>query len=1010
MRRIIRPSDRSFPVEREEAMPRSEERTPLVGRRRELSALRSRLDAACDSTGSSLLLTGEAGIGKSRLIAEAADEAASRGFRILAGACFPHDRSLPYAPLLDLLRGACTGLGSQDLARLLGHTAPDLAALLPELTARLPGLPPLQLFGAEQAKRRLVQALVEFFALQTTQQPVIAVLEDLHWSDETSLEFLPTLARRIAAQPILLLLTCRANEAPPALAALLAELGRLRLAAELPLAPLTPAETAEMVRAVRGGAGLTPPGAFDQIYALSEGNPFFIEELLRESPPWALATDAAALTAVPRSIQAMVRRRTAELSGPAREVLLLAAVAGRRVDFALLQELTGSDEPELLRSLHELIAAQLIIEESAERFAFRHALTQQAVAAELLARERRALHGRVAEALLRQGPAAVEERLADVAYHCTLAERWPEAMEYGRRAGERTQALHAPRAAVEQFTRAIEAARRLGVTPTAGLYRARGRAHETLGAFDPALADDAAALDLALREGDKQAEWRALIDLGCLWASRDYQRTGELFRRALTLARALGDPATLGHSLNRLGNWHVNIDEARTGLPYHEEALTLFQEADDERGAAETLDLLGLALASVGDLVGAASRLDAAAALFRALDDRTALVSCLVMRQACDYTYETETMAAAAFRDADFTRPASEALGIARMIGLRSDEPFALFMIAQSLAMRGEFAAALLLAREALTIAEEIGHQQWRTGAHYVLGVLSLDLLDLPAALRHLERAVTLANEIGSLNWLRIASGALGSACAAAGELSRAESVLDAALGGDSPAETIGGRLVRLGRADLALARGVALEAHQIAEQLIATAPHAQEAAIPRLWLLRGEALTALGRLPEAEAALAEASMAASRLGLRPLLWRIHAATGRLQWAAGHRTAARAAFASARTLIDELAAPLPEELRPTFLRGALARLPEAQRATEPAARSTLPDGLTPREAEVLRLVAGGRSTREIAATLVLSERTVEGHIASIYARIGASGRTARATAVAYALRHGLGDA
>src|SRR5581483_8743037 len=117
-----------------------------------------------------------------------------------------------------------------------------------------------------------------------------------------------------------------------------------------------------------------------------------------------------------------------------------------------------------------------------------------------------------------------------------LAERWPQAMAYARRAGERAIALHAPRAAVEQLTCAAEAARRLGESPDLALLRARGRARESLGEFDLALADFEATLDLAARAADRGAEWQALIDLGALWAARDYDRTGACYRRALALA------------------------------------------------------------------------------------------------------------------------------------------------------------------------------------------------------------------------------------------------------------------------------------------------------------------------------------------------------------------------------------------------------------------------------------------------------------------------------------------
>lgn len=988
-------------------MPRPGGDTVLVGRTHELAVLRELLVRAGDAAGGCLVLSGEAGIGKSRLVAEATAAAAEHGFGVLSGGCFSHDRVVPYAPLLDLLRGACTGLDAAGLRALLGHAAPELATLLPELASRLPGLVAGALQGTEQERRRLSQALIEFFVLQASRAPLLIVLEDLHWSDDGSLELLPALARRLAAQPILLLLTCRAHEATATLQATLADLRRTQLAEELSLAPLTREETVALVRAHAAGASAPSNAELQRIYALSEGNPFFVEELLRVWPAHAVAADSTALPPIPRSIQGMIRPRLGELSERARTTLQLAAVAGRRIDFSLLQALTGSDERELLQVLHELIAAHLFVEESPERFAFRHALTQQAVAAELLARERRALHGRVADALLRDGVVADEAEIGELAFHCMLAERWPEAMTYARRAGERALLLHAPRAAVEQLTRAVEAARRLGVAPELALLRARGRAWESLGELDQALSDYEAAHELAAAAADRGAEWQALIDLGFLWASRDYGRTGEYFRLALALARELDDPATLGHSLNRLGNWHVNLDEPWLGMPYHEEALAIFKGLREPRGTAETLDLIGLAFACVGDLIRAADHLDEAAALFRALDDRTALITCLVMRQACDHTYETATMASAPFPENDYTHPAREALAVARTIGLREDEPFALFMIAQSLAVRGAYTEALPLAQEALAIAEETRHAQWRTGAEYVLGAIALDLFDLQAALDHLQRAVALANEIGSLNWLRIASGELGMACIAAGDLARAEAVLLAATGGERPLETIGGRLVGTGQAALALARGEPERALQLVERLISTAPHAQETAIPRLWLLRAEALAARNRLSEAAAAIVEAEAAASTLGLRPLRWRIQATLGRVHWSAGRRAAARAAYDAARTLIDELAAGLPKAHQPAFRRGALARLPHLQRATDRPLRTRLPDGLTRREAEVLRLLADGHDNRAIAQTLVLSERTVEGHIAAIYTKIGAAGRTARATAAAYALRHGL---
>src|SRR5206468_6093580 len=129
--------------------------------------------------------------------------------------------------------------------------------------------------------------------------------------------------------------------------------------------------------------------------------------------------------------------------------------------------------------------------------------------------------------------------LADLAYHFSEAGAWAKALEYGRRAGERARALYAPRAAVEHFTRALDAARHLSVEPAAGLWRERGQAFEVLGDFEQARADHERALAAAHAAGDGRAEWQGLIDLGFLWMGRDLEQTEAFFRRALDLARAL---------------------------------------------------------------------------------------------------------------------------------------------------------------------------------------------------------------------------------------------------------------------------------------------------------------------------------------------------------------------------------------------------------------------------------------------------------------------------------------
>src|SRR4051794_9307616 len=180
--------------------------TPLIGRGRELATMRARLTAASSGAGGAIVLAGEAGMGKSRLVAEVLADAARQQFALLRGGCYETDRTLPYAPLLDLLRGIVAGQLPGEAAPRLGPGAQRLLALLPEFAPLVPG-GPAAAPDAEQDKQLILQAFAGLVAELAAARPVLIAIEDIHWSDEASLDLFLALARRLAAQPVLLLLT-----------------------------------------------------------------------------------------------------------------------------------------------------------------------------------------------------------------------------------------------------------------------------------------------------------------------------------------------------------------------------------------------------------------------------------------------------------------------------------------------------------------------------------------------------------------------------------------------------------------------------------------------------------------------------------------------------------------------------------------------------------------------------------------------------------------------------------
>jgi predicted ATPase/DNA-binding CsgD family transcriptional regulator len=975
----------------------------LIGRRGEVASLHALIDQARLGQGQVVLLSGEAGIGKSRLAAEVKTGAQAHGFLALQGSCFPTDRSAPYAPLLDLF-------GSSQAKELLSLFIANREPLARELALLHPGLAPLpsgekeaQTLEPEQEKHRLLIALTQFFTALATEQPVLLIVEDVHWSDETSLELLHALARRCAQHPLLLVLTYRNDEIHPGLSKWLAQLDRERLAHEYVLAPLSRTEVDAMLHAIFALDRPAPAETLEAIYELTEGNPFFVEEILKSLVTTGVKVSALELwegqpwdeLPIPRSVQSAVQQRLDQVSEAARQAAILAAVAGRRFDFALLQSITHHDEPEFLRLMKELIAAQLVAEESEEQFVFRHALTREAIYRPLLLRERKALHRTIAETMEQLFASTLDQHLTDLAYHFYEAGAWEKALSYAQRAGERALALYAPRVAVEQFTRALKATHHVADAPLARLYRLRGQAYETLGEFEHSRSDYERAIQAAQEVHDNQLQWQVIMDLGFLWAGRDYERAGSFYREAARLAQQLEAPALHAHSLNRLGNWLVNTGRAAEGLEAHQKALEVFQELQDRTGMAETYDLLGVALNWTGNILAGTQHLERAIVLFRQLDDKKSLISTLSTASitACPVTQDTLFMV---IRDPEECEHyAIEAAQLARQIDWPAGEAFAELNRGILLASLGQFGRGLAHASKALQLALEIEHQQWTVGGYYALGQIYVLMLAPDLALSHLEAGLPLAEKLGSAYWLDSLRAYQALAYLQTGQPKQAEATLQAALPREQEPRTLSERRLVWVWGELALAQGEPHLALQTAERLIASAPgKPRTQPIPRLLKLKSKALIDLKRLREAEEALEEAKRGALERREAPLLWQIHSSLGRVYRLQKRAQEVSSAVAAAREGIESLAGTIDDaQSRGQFRQRALASLPQAKPASPRRAAAEMYGGLTAREREVAALVAQGKSNREIADQLVVSERTVETHVANILFKLSFASRT-----------------
>jgi len=740
------------------------------------------------------------------------------------------------------------------------------------------------------------------------------------------------------------------------------------------------------------------------IYNFTEGNPFFVEETLKAlvaQDPLLFSRNGGDLEnfarlQIPATIQDAVERHTENLSPSAREILELAAVAGRQFDFSLLERITNLSETELLKAIKELIAAQLVVEVPGGEFAFRHALTRQTIYTKLLIRERKALHHKIARTL---EELSADKRPGELAYHYYEVEDWARAITYSTRAGDNAMALFAPQVALEHYSRALEAAKQLKTSLSLELWLKRGSAWEAIGDFEMAKTDYDATSEVAHLATNTPMEITALLALGSLWSSRDYQHTSQYYARALELARRLEDAPLLAHCLNSLGNWQLNQDEPEQALAYHHEALAIFSQLGNRAGMADTYDLMGISSIMNSQLMAGAEFLAKAIELFKEAGDRQRVASSQATFALSGGSYHVPSLNHPLAMQAEGLKNGEAGLAEARAIGWRSGQAFALFVLGLVEGFYGNYSTAFAYARESLKIAEELDHLQWRTAANFNLGVLHFELLNFETAHKYLATALQLATECNSIYWKENAASYLTLALLRLNKVEEADPLLTA-FSAPAPAQSIGQRLVWLARAELALTKGDLDSASQILDKL-SLPPDS----VPYLALLRVEVLLAKGQRLEANNFLQEAILSAKQQAILPLQWRLELAHGKLLEKQKHYAPAQKAFGRVREIVAQLTVTIPDPILQANFRDKVENMLTPTRSLSPLQQATKEwGGLTRREREVASLISQGKSNHEIAEGLVLNQRTVETHIENILTKLDFKSRVQIAT---WAIQKGL---
>jgi DNA-binding CsgD family transcriptional regulator/tetratricopeptide (TPR) repeat protein len=971
----------------------------FIGRSRELAELEAALADASAGRPSLAFIAGESGVGKTRLLQELERGALAAEARVVSGECVSlGDDELPYAPIVAALR-SLTRDGDPVLDELGPATRAGLASLLPELA---PATAPPVMDRDEPAQSRVFEALLTLFDLLGRRDPVLLAIEDLHWADASTRAFLSFLARSLRSERVLLVASYRPDELHRRhpLRPLLAELERGPRARRIELAPLTRSELAEQLEDILGAA--PDDGRVARMYARSEGNPLFTEELL--------AAGLDGRGELPPTLRDALMVRIEALPQDAQEVLRVIS-AGRSLDHALLAEASGLESGALREALREAAAGHVIAADDEGNYGFRHALLREVVHDDLLPGEHTELHLALARALehrmREQGGSA--RLAAGIAHHYLSAGDQPAAFAAAVRAADKADEVHAHGEAATLYERALQLWSRVpdpetlaGIDHATLLCRAAGAHH------DKARAE--ALYEAALSEIDETAEPYRAADLleslaNVRWGLGAAERSLATLERGLALLPADDASPERALLLGLRAKFLMLRGRHRSAVEAARAALVAAEAADEPAARSRALNAMGTSLMALGEVDRGAGKL-------------------------------------------------REALELAVANGCLPEMRAAYINLADLLHQRGR-------SDEGRAVAHEGAERTTGTGGYSawvstVEAEIALDTGDWAFAERHLPDPGPVTGTTFVNFALRHAELALGK-----GDSTRARALLDqvdaAAVNIDEPQflgvmgalraelerragdleaaraairraldriETCTDDVVRLARV---AAVGVVVEADAAQRacdlgddeerrralmeaefHLGRTGAAAEDGGpVEEAWLLSAEAehARANGRT---DPALHETAAQAWEAVQRPYpaaLMRWRAGEGHV--AAGEREAATKALERAHEIATRLGAGwLRGEIEGLAARARLVLAGSGGAAAEPAVEAAAaqqdPFGLTPRERQVLVLVAEGRTNREIGDSLFMAEKTASVHVSRILAKLDVRSRT-EAAAVAHRL-------
>lgn len=898
------------------AIGAASETTPLVGRNNEYGLLIGLIARLTAGTGYTVLIEGEPGIGKSRLLREVTRYAHAQDLPTLTTNCYEIERAIAYQPVIDLVTRVLNRISTAALRTLAPVSLAELAALVPEIGERFPDLPQLSSDFPEARQARLSRAVNQLLEASREGRPAVFMVDDTQWADNASAEVLHYLARHAAQRPVLMIYAYRdeAVDSDERFAQLIESMRRDTNTRHVPLARLGYADTESLVASLTDanlGANPGVPGLAERLHRETEGNPFFLMSILQslsegETQLEPLASGVPGL--LPDALRAAVRVRLAHVPKAIRPILEIAAVLGRRFDFDTLLDVTHVSEEQLLDAVEALVKRRLLREETEGGiYDFSHDKLREVAYRDISGARRRLLHQKVAEVLERRGEDATHERDAQLAEHYERAHVWGKALHYLVLAAEHSQTLFAMRDALHWLDRAVALSEShpesLGEYQRLAIYEQRGAARAQAGQTQGAVADIRRLIDVLRTAGERAKTRDALIQLGMAYRRADqYEEATACLTEALAESHEMNDERHTADTLYHLGTVAWSTGQNDQAIGFHQQAV----EICERKGYTD--------LVAVQAYHGRGEAHFANAEPAAAIECYTR--SLALARGIGDKSYESENLmmighACVGARGlGDYPRAMASfeaALDIARAADLQWHLGPTLLGLDHIRACTGRYGEAWTGMQKTLHWLESLSQVRYQLIAFDSIGHLLLDLGLNELAIEHLERGLALGRDTGILFWraaidthLAVARSRLGQKV----DMLALQSTLE-----QTRRTSERYMMVRCidGLAEIALVSGDANRCRAYGDELLVIAESnglRELEAVARRW--RGEAMFVEKNYLAAQAELSRAAVLAEDIGRVRLQMDVQAALARLLTAQGQRDAAQHHGAKARAIADAI--------------------------------------------------------------------------------------------------------